>query len=134
MAHRIGVVGYSSWKFDEDKARAILRDVLSLRALHYPNSVVVSGYTDLGIPALAYQQAVELGMGTVGIACADAKNYPCFPCDEVIIVGEHWGDESPVFLDYIDELIKVGGGPQSEAEYAAYEGPKEDFPLEALPS
>ena len=132
--HRIGIVGYSGQKFDTDKATAILKDALSLRAIHHPNSVVVTGYTDLGIPAIAYREGVKLGMGTVGIACKKAFENPLFPCDEVVIVGEDWGDESDTFLASIDEMIKVGGGRQSEFEFAAFTGPKEDFPLEALPS
>jgi len=130
MAHRIGIVGYSDdSKFDAEPARAILSEVLGLRALHHPGCSVVSGLTDVGVPALAYREARRLGMTTVGIACAKASNYPCFPCDKVKIVGANWGDESATFLSSIDELIKVGGGEQSKAEFASFRGPKEEFDL-----
>lgn len=131
--HRIGVIGYSGQKFDKYKAQAILQEALSLRALVNQNCALVSGYTDLGIPAIAYRVADQLGMITVGIACEKANDNPRYPVDKVIIVGKEWGDESPTFLKSIDELIKVGGGKQSIAEFAAFEGPKEEFPLDAIP-
>jgi hypothetical protein len=132
--HRIGIVGYSGQKFDAFDATNILYDALAARTIHHGRCVVVSGYTDLGIPGIAYKVAVKLGMGTVGIACKKAQDYDCFDCDEVVIVGDDWGDESDTFLASIDEMIKVGGGRQSEFEFAAFAGPKEDFELEALPS
>ncbi|MBI4148037.1 hypothetical protein HY490_01990 [Candidatus Woesearchaeota archaeon] len=58
------------------------------------------------------------GYRTVGIACAKAKDYELFPVNEKIIVGDNWGDESPVFLNYIDVLVRVGGGAQSKRETA----------------
>ena len=129
-AHRIGVVGYSGQKFDETKAVHILYQAL-VKALrkHPEGCVVVSGYTDMGIPAIAYRVATGLGMGTVGIACSKAKDYDCYPVDDVVIVGEDWGDESATFLGSIDELLKVGGGKQSEAEFMAFTGPKMEFGL-----
>ena len=84
--------------------------------------------------AVRQREAVKLGMGTVGIACQKAFENPLFPCDQVIIEGDDWGDESATFLEYIDEMIKVGGGRQSEFEFAGFKGPKEDFELEAIPS
>jgi hypothetical protein len=130
--HRIGIVGYSGTKFDKGQAKAILKEALALRAVQHPDCSVVSGLTDLGIPALAYREAAELGMRTVGIACKKAQDYDCYPCDDVVIEGNDWGDESETFLSSIDELIKVGGGKQSIAEFAAFQGSKEEFPLEPL--
>ena len=130
--HRIGIVGYSGTAFDIAKATRILRDVLSLRALHHAECALVTGLTDLGIPGLAYREADKLGMVLVGIACKQAQEYDCYECHEVIIVGDDWGDESETFLANIDELIKVGGGTQSIAEYAAYQGPKEEHRLDPL--
>ena len=127
---RIGIVGYSQDKFDHAKATRILQEALDLRAITHPESEVVSGYTDMGVPGIAYRVAQQVGMSTVGIACEKASEHPCFPCDKVIIEGDEWGDESPTFLKYIDEMVKVGGGKQSIAEYEKFDGPKEEFELE----
>ncbi len=70
----------------------------------------------MGIPALAYREAVKRGWRTVGVACAKAKDYDLFEVDEKHIVGEEWGDESERFLDMIDMMVKVGGGKQSKEE------------------
>lgn len=112
---RVGVVGYSSQDFDHKEALVLIQrafDALSPIA----DIEVVSGLTDLGIPALAYEEAVRRGWKTMGIACAKASSYPCFPVDEVIIYGDTWGDESPVLLDIVDILIRIGGGIQSHLE------------------
>lgn len=129
MSHRIGVVGFSAQDFDKVDAAAKMFSALRARSwLYAPDTcTVVSGYTNLGIPAIAYQCAKALGMPTVGIACEKANEYERFPCDEVVIVGTNWGDESSTFLASIDELIKVGGGKQSAAEYEAFKGPKEEL-------
>lgn len=117
---RIGVVGYSAQKFDEAEARRMIIEAYDTFDARYldKSKVVVSGLTDLGIPALAYREAVRRGWRTVGIACSKAANYDCFSVDERIIVGNNWGDESPTFLDSIDVLVRVGGGNQSMNETA----------------
>ena len=126
---RIGVIGYSAQAFDENDARLILRRALEGHALA-GRCEVVSGLTNLGVPRIAYEEAVKLGLRTVGIACKKATEHECFPCDEVVIIGEEWGDESPTFLASIDVLIRVGGGKQSASE--AFTGPKRYYPLDAL--
>lgn len=131
MSHRIGIIGFSTQKFDVLKAQLKLFELLKLRGEQYgaEHCCVISGLTNLGVPAIAYQCAVTLKMKTVGIACSKAKEYECFPCDEVYLIGEEWGDESPAFLSNIDELIKVGGGKQSEEEFKSYYGPKSEILL-----
>ena len=118
---KIGVVGYSGAKFNENKARSIIRkayDLVETYHTTYPdgNYVVVSGLTDMGIPALAYREAVKRNWGTMGVACKKAYENELFPVDHKVISGEEWGDESEVFLFNIDLLIRVGGGPQSLEE------------------
>lgn len=131
---RVGVVGYSSQDFDCEAALGLIRkafDEIDPTA----DIEIVSGLTDLGIPALAYEEAVRRGWKTVGIACAKAYEYEWFPVDDVIIHGENWGDESPVFLKMIDLLIRIGGGVQShfEAYSAKAEGKRlMEFDLPAL--
>ncbi len=117
---KIGVVGYSAQKFDESEAEIMIQDAFDvLQGLYGSKSfAVVSGLTDLGIPATAYKEASERGWRTVGIACSKAAEYDCFPVDEEILVGDEWGDESPTFLDSIDVLVRVGGGNQSMRETA----------------
>lgn len=77
---------------------------------------VVSGLTAIGIPLIAYEEAKERCWKTIGIACKKANEYPQFPVDEKIIVGEDWGDESNTFIKIVDKLIRVGGGSQSISE------------------
>ncbi len=115
---KIGVVGYSKQKFNEREAMRMIKeayDIIDKRYAGKPKAVV-SGLTDIGIPALAYREAVSRGWRTIGIACAKAKNYDCFPVDEELIVGNKWGDEIPLFLKSLDVLIRIGGGKQSMNE------------------
>jgi len=118
---RIGVVGYSGAKFDLTIAKALLEIALDLMDLiHEDNEfAIVSGYTDLGIPALAYRSAGKRGWKTVGIACEKAEEYDVFDVDEKIIEGKEWGDESETFLDNIDVLIRIRCGVQSFDEVKA---------------
>jgi hypothetical protein len=118
---KIGVVGYSGQRFDEVLAKQYLVDAYTRVDQHYAgqSKAIVSGLTDVGIPALAYREATSRGWRTVGIACGKAVEYSCFPVDEKIIVGDNWGDESPTFISSIDALIRIGGGKQSMAETAA---------------
>jgi len=125
---RIGVVGFSRETFDHEAARAHLRrfvsDLLAReRGPDKPLPVIVSGWTNQGVPRLAYELARELGLGTVGISARAALRARAgrFPVDESIVVGERYGDESEAFIAYIDVLIRVGGGPQSRREVALFE-------------
>lgn len=118
---KIGVVGYSGQRFDETQACDFLRKALDKVAADYPHHelAIVSGLTDLGIPHLAYLEAVRRGMRTVGIASEKAQKYQRFPVEEKMIVGKNWGDESHAFLQNIDLLIRIGGGKQTMNETAA---------------
>jgi hypothetical protein len=114
---KVGVIGYSAQSFNQEEALAILRSLFS----NLPtDSEIVSGYTNLGIPGLAYKVAREFGFSCTGIACQKAKEYQCFPCDKVVMddCWVEWGDESPYFLQYCDSFIRIGGGNQSKNEHA----------------
>jgi hypothetical protein len=115
---RVGVVGYSGQKFDEEVATMMLNLAFSRLDMQYdPEHIeIVSGLTALGIPKLAYELATTLGYFTRGVACKLANDYPCFDCDMVEIIGDNWGDESEHFLSTIDVLVRVGGGKQTMAE------------------
>ena len=116
---KIGVVGFSDEKkYDKkDGVKAIkdafnnIRDLFTDKEIH-----IVSGLTKVGIPNLAYEEAGARGWQTVGIAPKEAEQYDLFPVNEKIIVGDKFGDESLVFIDYIDVFVKIGGGKQSEKE------------------
>lgn len=119
---RIGVVGFSQRHFDHEAARAHLRRFVTA-LLERPEArsgtpEIVSGLTNQGVPKLAYELARELGLVTVGIAARQALRVRAglFPVDRKILVGERFGDESPVLIDYIDKLLRIGGGPQSRGE------------------
>jgi hypothetical protein len=115
---RIGFAGYSDKKFDKQKAIELIKESLDdLTEDHKKKDIrVVSGLTNLGIPGLVYKEAEKRGYYTIGIACKKAEDYECFDCDEKIIVGDEWGDESEKFLDSIDVLVRIGGGKQTIAE------------------
>jgi hypothetical protein len=115
---RIGIVGYSQEEFDKEKAVKLLRSMLIQQKSIHLDITIVSKSTNFGVPAIAYEIAKELNLKTMGIACAKAGEYECFPCDRVHVVGMDWGDESETFLASIDKLIRVGGGKQSHAEVA----------------
>jgi hypothetical protein len=113
----VGVVGYSGQKFDEEKAKGLISTNFDLlETITNEDIVIISGLTNLGIPKLAYEEAVKRGWKTVGIACKKAKDYECFDVDETTIVGDNWGDESETFLNSLDVICRFGGGKQSLAE------------------
>lgn len=135
----VGVMGYSDKKFDKEKALMHLQQAFDqIATLITPEITVeiVSGYTNLGIPALAYAEAVRRHWTTVGIACAKAKEFELFPCDEILIIGENWGNESPAFLERCDTFIRIGGGKHTMEETAlakAMGKSVKEYDLEELP-
>ena len=118
-ALRIGVVGYSGRKFDEDVARneleRILTEEMETRETEPKRIEIVSGLTNVGVPKIAYELAARLGMKTVGISASRAltSDAGVYPVDKQIIVGQNYGDESEEFIGYIDVLVRIGGGQQS---------------------
>lgn len=118
----VGVVGYSSQKFDEQEAREILEEAFDDIEEEYVDNgdfekiSVVSGLTNQGIPKIAYQIADERGYDTIGVAPLEADDYDLYDVDEIIYEGENFGDESETFIDMIDVFVKVGGGDQSQHE------------------
>lgn len=79
---------------------------------------VVSGYTDSGVPRLAYQLADKLGLRKIGYSARQALKVKSglYLVHDVILVGKKFGDESERFVRHIDQLIRVGGGKQSRHE------------------
>eukprot|EP01080_Neovahlkampfia_damariscottae_P008628 gene8628-575_t len=121
---KLGVVGYSRELFDKQEANDAIKDLIpKMINFHQPNSIeLVSGLTNQGVPKLSYIYAVQKGFKTVGIAPTAAFKVPSglFPVDKRIIVGKEFGDESEYFINYIDILVRVGGGQQSRREVAMF--------------
>ena len=121
---KIGVVGYIRECFDPSQARDFLKKILYqiLEGLNNHEIELVSGYTNAGVPKISYQLAQELGLVTVGFTAKAALNssFELFPVQKSIIVGEQFGDESKAFIEYIDVLIRIGGGVQSHSEVAMF--------------
>jgi hypothetical protein len=118
---KVGVIGYSAQKFDIAEAIRLLESSLKPIQQKYGKDVeLVSGLTDLGIPAVAYNLAKSYGWSTAGVACSKAAMYKCYPVVRKQIVGTDWGDESVAFLAQLDILVRIGGGKQSMAEAQAF--------------
>jgi len=116
---KIGVVGYCPpTRFDETKARQMVCEAYSKLQAMFPEDTItiVSGLTNVGVLAIAYEEADRRGWKTVGVACRKAMEHPLYAVDEKIIEGENWGDESSTFLTLLDGMIRVGGGKQSLRE------------------
>lgn len=117
---KIGIVGYSGRPFNKNTARNLLLKHIRFLEQKYgaKNLEIVSGYTNIGIPKIAYEIADDMGITTVGLSAKEALTVDCglYPVDKIMIVGERFGDESSTFIDYIDIMIRVGGGNQSIQE------------------
>lgn len=117
---KIGVVGFSRNQFDKKAAYKILNKLFEELEDEYCDEEIeiVSGYTNSGIPKIAYEVASEHYFTTVGFSAKQALNVRSgvYPVDKEILVGQRFGDESAAFIEYIDGLIRVGGGPQSRKE------------------
>jgi hypothetical protein len=117
--YSIGVVGYSGNKdYNHDKALTFIQKSFNILEVFQRDKRIelVSGWTNLGIPKQAYEEAAKRRWRTVGIACEKAYEYERFPVDRVEVVGKEWGEESSTFLNSIDVLLRIGGGKQSQAE------------------
>lgn len=120
----IGVIGYSSQKFDEDVAKTHIKDAFDEIEKKYKKEIkddvvfsVISGWSNVGIPKLAYEEAESRKWNTVGIACKKVDDYEKYPVKEGKKIGGDWGDESETFLNELTVLVKIGGGKQSTKEF-----------------
>tara|TARA_B100000508_G_C11447650_1_gene272288 strand:+ start:1071 stop:1499 length:429 start_codon:yes stop_codon:yes gene_type:complete len=118
---RVGLAGYCPpSKFDEDEAGHMITDAFNYIESQFPDHFVylVSGWTNVGIPALGYAEATKRGWSTVGVASNKAFDFELFPVNHAYAVGKNWGDESERFLSEIECMIRIGGGEQSMRETA----------------
>ena len=117
---KIGIVGFSRSQFDKKMAILKLRNILEKLTIgKAPASIeIISGYTNMGVPRIAYRLADDMGFKTVGFSAKQALRVRAgvYPVKEVILEGERFGEESQKFIEYIDILVRIGGGPQSRKE------------------
>ncbi len=117
---KYGVVGFSRNQFDKQTATGILDKVFQKIKDKHPEKIIeiVSGYTNAGVPKIAYDLARKYEFITVGFSAKQALRVRSgvYPVQKVILRGEKFGDESEEFIEYIDALIRVGGGKQSRHE------------------
>ena len=121
---RYGIVGFSRNQFDKKAATQILNELFQEIKEKHPNKTIeiVSGYTNSGVPKIAYELSEKFGFVTVGFSAKQALKVRSgvYPVEKVILKGERFGDESQDFIRYIDALIRVGGGKQSRDETALF--------------
>ncbi len=131
---KYGVVGFSRNQFDQQAAHQILHQVFQhIKGKHSHKTIeIVSGYTNSGVPKIAYELADEFGFATVGFSAKQALQVKSgtYPVSKVILKGEKFGDESEDFVRYIDALIRVGGGKQSRYETALFKQLQSHKPLD----
>ena len=117
---KIGVVGFSQNHFDQNMGLKKLKKIIDqiMTNQNTKKFELVSGYTNSGVPRIAYELADTLGLITVGFSAKQALDASSgvFPVNKQIIVGNKFGDESKAFIQYIDILIRIGGGKQSRHE------------------
>ena len=119
---KIGVIGYCyPTKFDFIEAWKLVKKGLNEASGTKNDIIVVGGLTDIpSIHQIAYYQARQRNWNCGGYACEKAKEFKWFPMskdgDELKIVGKNWGDESETFINNVDILVRIGGGPQSHKE------------------
>jgi len=91
---KIGVVGFSRRQFDKKMAILKLRNILEILTLgkDATNIEIISGYTNMGVPRIAYRLADDMGLKTVGFSAKQALRVRAgvYPVKEVILVGEYW--------------------------------------------
>lgn len=115
---KIGVIGYSMQEFNKKKAIEYIKTAFDFIEKQYSDvtKTVISGLTDLGIPALAYREAKRRNWRVEGIAYTKALDYIWYSVSNVTSVGSNWSDESETFLNAINILVRIGGGKQSMRE------------------
>lgn len=133
---KFGIVGFSRNQFDKKTARQILDELFKgIAEKHIEKEIeIVSGYTNSGVPKIAYELADEYGFTTVGFSAEQALSVRSgvYPVQKVILKGKRFGDESEDFVRYIDGLIRIGGGKQSRTEIKMFKQLHKDKPLESI--
>ena len=133
---KYGIVGFSRNQFDKKAAFLILDKLFEVISKKHKNKEVeiVSGYTNTGIPKIAYELADKYGFTTVGFSAKQALSTRSgvYPVKKIIIKGKKFGDESLDFIKYIDGLIRIGGGQQSRRETEMFKSLHKEKTLTSL--
>ena len=133
---KYGIVGFSRNQFDKKAAYQILTDVFQKIKEKHPDKIIeiVSGYTNSGVPKIAYELSDKFGFITVGFSAKQALKVRSgvYEVKKVILKGEKFGDESEDFVQYIDALIRIGGGKQSRHETELFKKLNSDKPLNKI--
>lgn len=133
---KFGIVGFSRNQFDQQEAQRILSSLFATikKKHHHKDIEIVSGYTNSGVPKIAYQLADKFGFITVGFSALQALSVRSgvYSVQKVILKGKRFGDESEDFIRYIDGLIRIGGGQQSRKEVKLFKQLHEGRPLQSL--
>ena len=81
---------------------------------------VVSGWTDEGVNAIAYQMAKDRQWKTEGVACKEAVDTrPLFACDKTVCAGTKPGDENKALVKRIDMLVLLSDNSNADDPYEA---------------
>ena len=118
----VGVVGFTEKDFDEVEAKVSLENIFDdIEADYITNGRhstirVISGGTIFGISKIAYDVSSDRGYATMAIVPEQARSYHLYDVDDIVWVGEKFGEESETFVDMLDVLVKIGGGDQSNNE------------------
>jgi hypothetical protein len=116
---QLGIGGAALTQTIADLRATLCHELANRQRLHSARLVIASGATNAGVLQLVYEVCIFLNITAMGIAPDQALDYPLSRMHYMLPFGRAFGDESLVFVRMIDELIVVGGGPQSQREVMA---------------
>ena len=116
---QLGLYGAALEQTIADVRATLCHALTERQRRHGARLVVASGATNSGVLRLAYEVCTFLNITAMGIAPDQALEHPLSRMHYMLPFGQTFGDESPVFVRTIDELIVVGGGAQSQREIIA---------------
>ncbi|MEI8176145.1 MAG: sugar nucleotide-binding protein, partial [Candidatus Omnitrophota bacterium] len=94
---------------------AVRRAVEKL-ALSNEDSVVLNGGFNEGVPSFSTADARRMGLSVISVM-PRVGLYKQVASDEIIVVGEDWGDETWFLTQLADAVIIFQGGPWTSLEY-----------------
>jgi hypothetical protein len=116
---QLGLQGPTLAQTIADARTSICYELADRQRRYGERLVVASGATNEGVLRLAYEVCAFLNITAMGIAPDQALEFPLGQMQYVLPFGRAFGDESPVFVRTIDELLVLGGGSQSRREVFA---------------
>lgn len=119
---KIGIVGEIDFESEKDAARLLLRHAINMAIMEEGGGrpvEIVTGLVNEGIPALAFELALERKYKTAGISTEEAWDYEWLPVDQCVLDCLQWGEQRMLFRNYIHALVRIGGGKQPLEDVAA---------------